>query len=230
MHDTKAKLSIEERLDRLEAQNRYLSDYLAIWKLQSLYCHYINIGAVQAIVDLFADDPAVEIELSNKGILRGKDAPRRYFLRAGTKDEIHSELAPQIPGNMVIHMAVNPALEIDSDGTRARAVWFSPGITNFPVDKQIAGAWCWGKYDIEYLKQADAWKILAFRWRQIFLTRYDQGWVKENLEPGYVVVPSDVPSAPGFHNPYKRDQVNRFDPPPPPPYAADGSGRGSRGQ
>lgn len=70
MDDPKAKLSIEERLDRLEAQNRYLSDYLAIWKLQSLYCHYINIGAVQAIVGLFADDPGVEIELSNKGILR----------------------------------------------------------------------------------------------------------------------------------------------------------------
>jgi hypothetical protein len=69
------KLSIEERLDRLEAQNRYLNDYIAIWKLQSLYCHYINIGAVQAIVELFADSPEVELELSNKGILKGRDAP-----------------------------------------------------------------------------------------------------------------------------------------------------------
>ena len=63
------KESIEERLDRLEAQNRYLSDYIAIWKLQSLYCHYINIGAHKAIVGLFADSPDIEIELSNKGIL-----------------------------------------------------------------------------------------------------------------------------------------------------------------
>lgn len=221
MEQASNKRSIEERLDRLEAQNRYLSDYIAIWKVQSLYCHYINIGAVQAIVELFADSPDVELELSNKGILRGKDAPHRYFLRAGTKDEIKTELAPQIPGNMVIHMAVNPALEIDAEGVHARAVWFSPGITNFPIDKKltIAGAWCWGKYAIEYLKQNDAWKILAFRWRQIFLTRYDQGWVKENIEPGHVVAPPDQPSAPGYHNPYKTDRVNRFDPPPPTPYS-----------
>lgn len=216
--DQTKRLSVEERLDRLEAQNRYLTDYLAIWKLQSLYCHYINIGAVQSIVGLFADSSDVEIELSNKGILKGRDAPRRYFLRAGTKDEVRSEPAPQIPGNMVIHMAVNPALEIDAAGLHARAVWFSPGITNFPVAKQIVGAWCWGKYDITYLKQAAAWKILAFRWRQIFLTRYDQGWVQENIEPGYQVVPPDAPSAPDYHSPYRPDRVNRFDPPPPRPY------------
>jgi hypothetical protein len=214
--------TLEQRLDRLEAQNRYLTDYIAIWRVQSLYCHYINIGAVRAIVGLFADSPDVEIELSNKGILKGKDAPHRYFLRAGTKAEITGELAPQHPGNMVIHMAVNPALEIDADGTRARAVWMSPGITNFPLDREltnIAAAWCWGKYDIEYVKQHDAWKILAFRWRQIFLSRYEQGWVKENLEPGHVVAAPDVPSAADFHRPYKTNQVNRFDPPPPPPYS-----------
>ena len=221
MDSSTHKPSLEERLDRLEAQNRYLTDYIAIWRVQSLYCHYINIGAVRAIVELFADSPDVEIELSNKGILRGKDAPHRYFLKAGSSSEIQSEIAPQIPGNMVIHMAVNPALEIDPEGLRARAVWLSPGITNFPVDKQgtIAGAWCWGKYDIEYLKQYDAWKILAFRWRQIFLSRYEHGWVKENLEPGYVVAPPDLPSAPDYHSPYRVDRVNRFDPPPPPPYS-----------
>lgn len=219
-HGFKAGATIEERLDRLETQNRYLSDYIAIWRVQSLYCHYINIGAVQAIVGLFADSPDVEIELSNKGILKGKDAPARYFLRAGSRAEIKTEYAPQIPGNMVIHLAVNPAIEIDREGRRARAVWFSPGITNFPVDKQMtmAGAWCWGKYDIEYLKQGDAWKILAFRWRQIFLSRYEHGWMKENIEPGYAVVPPDAPSAPGYHSPYKVNEVNRFDPPPPEPY------------
>jgi len=218
-----SRLSIEERLDRLEAQNRHLSDTLAIWKVQSLYCHYINIGAVQAIVGLFADSPDVEIELSNKGILRGRDAPHRYFLKAGSKDEIRTEYAPQIPGNMVIHMAVNPAIEIDPRGTRACAVWLSLGITNFPIDRKltIAAAWCWGKYDIEYLKQGEAWKILAFRWRQIFLSRYEHGWVKENLEPGYVVAQPDAPSAPDYHDPYKTDRVNRFDPPPPPPYPED---------
>lgn len=71
----------------------------------------------------------------------------------------------------------------------------------------------------EYIKQNGEWKILAFRWRQIFLCRYDKGWAEENLEPGYQVVPPDMPSTPDYHQPYKTDQVNRFDPPPPEPYA-----------
>ena len=155
MGEVPEKDSIEARLDRLEQQNRYLMDYIAIWKVQSLYCQYINIGANKAIVGLFADSPDVEIELSNKGILKGKDAPHRYFLQLGTKFEVKEDYAPQIPGNMVIHMAVNPALEINKEGTRARAVWLSPGITNFPVDAKLkmTAAWCWGKYAIEYLKQ-----------------------------------------------------------------------------
>lgn len=220
MHEGSMKESVEARLDRLEAQNRYLSDYIAIWKVQSLYCHYINIGAHRAIVGLFADSPDVEIELSNKGILKGKDAPHRYFLRLGTKFEVTGDYAPQVPGNMVIHMAVNPALEINKDGTRARGVWMSPGITNFPINAEMkpAAAWCWGKYDFEYIKQNGAWKILAFRWRQIFLSRYEKGWVEENLEPGFMVAQPDLPSKPDYHSPYRPDKVNRFDPPPPAPY------------
>lgn len=89
---------------------------------------------------------------------------------------------------MVIYTAINPVIEINKDGTRAKAVWLSPGIINFPIDAKgtIAAARCWGK--------------------------------KENLKPGHVVVRPDLPSDPSFHVPYRTDKVNRFDPPPPGPY------------
>jgi hypothetical protein len=212
--------SIEARLDRLEAQNRYLSDYIAIWKLQSAYQHYININAPRSIVALFADSPNVEIELSNKGILRGRDAPQRYFLRAGSPQEIKGDSAPRMPGALVLHMSVNPALEINADGTEAKAVWLSPGITNVRHEGELTAAWNWGKYEMEYVKQNNQWKILSFRWHQMFMTPYDQGWVKENLDPGFSASPNppDKPSAPDFYSPYRPDKVNRFDPPPPAPY------------
>jgi hypothetical protein len=212
-----AKESIEARLDRLEAQNRYLMDYIAIWKVQSLYTHHMNRGAVKAIVDLFADSPDVEIELSNKGVLRGRDAPHRYFLRTGTKQPITSDIAARPPGSLVLHTAVNPAIEINSSGTRAKAVWLSPGITNLRADNQPIAAWNFGKYEMEYLKQNGQWKILAFRWHQMFLSPYDQGWVKQNIDPGNsgTPIPPDRPSAPDFYAPYKPDKVNKFDPPPP---------------
>src|SRR5262245_34137287 len=107
LNSVSAKESIEARLDRLEAQNRYLTDYIEIWKLQSLYTHHMNRGAVKSIVALFADSPDVEIELSNKGVLRGRDAPSRYFLRSDTKQPITTDIAPRPPGSLVLHTAVN---------------------------------------------------------------------------------------------------------------------------
>lgn len=210
--------TIEKRLSSLEAENRFLSDTIAIWRIQSLYQHYINIGARQQIADLFADHPDVEIELSNKGILRGADAPQRYFLRS-SQTSSSSRPAP-IPGFMVMHMSVNPAIEINEDGTRAKAVWLSPGITNLYREGKMRAGWNFGKYNMEYIKQEGEWKILAFRWHQIFLTPYEKGWVEENLDPGSVgaPIPPDKPSAPDFYNPYRADKVNRFDPPPPDPY------------
>jgi len=38
--------------------------------------------------------------------------------------------------------------------------------------------------------------------------------VEENLEPGFVVALPDLPSDPAYHNPYKPDKVNCFDPSP----------------
>ena len=215
-----AKESVEQRLDRLEAQNRYLTDYIAIWKLQSLYTHHMNRGAAKAIVALFADSPDVEIELSNKGVLRGRDAPSRYFLRSDTKQPITTDIAPRPPGSLVLHTAVNPAIEINAAGTRAKALWLSPGITNLRADNQPVAAWNYGKYEMEYLKQNGEWKILAFRWHQIFLSPYDQGWVKQNIDPGNSgsPIPPDRPSTPDFYAPYRPDKANRFDPAPPAPF------------
>ena len=74
---------------------------------------------------------------------------------------------------------------------------------------------------MEYLKQDGVWKFLKFRWRQIFLTPYDKGWVTQNISPGSIgaALPPDAPSAPDFFSPYDPTKVNRFDPPPPAPYA-----------
>jgi hypothetical protein len=215
-----AKDSIEQRLDRLEAQNRYLSDYIAIWKLQSAYTHYMNINALHDIVALFADSDEQEIELSNKGILRGRDAARRYFLRAGTPQEVKGPTSPRPAGSLVLHTAVNPALEINADGTRAKGVWLSPGITNLRRDGELIAAWNYGKYEMEYVKQKGEWKILAFRWHQMFFTPYDKGWVKESMDPGFgaFVQKPDKPSDASFYDPYRADKTNSFGPPPPKPY------------
>jgi hypothetical protein len=201
--------ALERRLGALEAENQRLNDVLAIQKVQSLYQQYMNIGDGKSIAALFADSPDDEIELSNKGILKGRDVAARYF-----------QGGPRPPGSLIFHTSVNPVIEISKDGLHAKAVWLSPGITTLP-DKsgQISPNWNYGKYDMEYLKQNREWKILAFRWHQIFLTPYDQGWVKENLDPGSSTAhPADLPSKPGYYDPYSTTRTNKYEPPPPSPY------------
>ena len=57
-------------------------------------------------------------------------------------------------------------------------------------------------------------------WRQMFLSPYDQGWVKQNIDPGNAgePIPADRPSAPDFYAPRKPDKVSSFDPAPPDPF------------
>ena len=213
---------LERRLATLESQYQRLSDRVEIEKLQSLYAHYINLNASQKIVALFADSDEVEIEISNKGVLVGRTAPVRW--RFGDDPQADRTERPRSAGGLSMHMALNPALEIDAKGERARAVWLSPGLSTLRLarDKgeRVTALWNWGKYEMEYLKQDGQWKILKLRYRQVFLTPYDKGWTVESIDPDTSRQPPkpDRASAPDFYRPYQVDRANDFPPGPPEPY------------
>ena len=226
--DASAQLAaVEQRLGQLEKQSRYLTDRVEIEKLQALYVHYINMGASQKIVDLFADSDEVEIEISNKGVLVGKTAPVRW--RFGDDPNADRSERPRPAGTVSMHMASNPALEIDAAAERARAVWLSPGMSTLRLardgGKRVTGLWNWGKYEMEYLKQNGEWKILKLRYHQIFLTPAGKSWTEESLDPDTVRqrVKPDRPSAPDFYQPYRVDRARVFGPPPPDPYPQSGA-------
>lgn len=211
--------SLQSDLAATTAELRQTRDHLEIRKLQSLYQHHMLRGDALAIVGLFADSPDVEIELSNKGVMVGADATRRYFLRLGPGETLPTQNRPRPAGSLILHTAVNPAIEINSEGTKARALWLSPGLTTFPArGGPPSPNWIYGKYEMTYLKQAGEWKILTFRWRQIFYSPSTEGWVAVNLDPGPANPNPDRASEPGFYAPYRPDTVNPYDPPPPQPF------------
>jgi hypothetical protein len=199
--------------DELEERVRFLEDYKSIWQVQSTYAQYWLLGWVGKMAELFAKKtPGVEVEISNKGVWVGSDAPQRYF--GGRAEE------PQAPGWMVWHLDVNPVIQINKDGTRAKGVWLSPGLGTIPIKGKLTATWMWGKYDMEYVKEDGEWKMLKLRWLQTLMTPYDSGWVKDSmdsLQTAGAPVP-DKPSAPGYYDPYQPDKVNVFGPPPPEPY------------
>ena len=100
----------------LEEKIRYLEDYNSICQLQCMYAQYWLLGWLGKMPELFAKKtPGVMLEISNKGVFEGSDAPQRYF---GTRARDH-----QAPGWMIWHMAVNPIIQINKEGTLAKGMW-----------------------------------------------------------------------------------------------------------
>ncbi len=207
-------------LEQLEAEVRELKDQavagqrardeLDIQKVQSLYSHYYQIGRRGDVPSLFAQHtPGVTIEIEDSGVYEGIAGVTRFW------NDVFGGNNPLGPGWLAVHMTCNPIIEINRDGTRAKGVWHSHGFCALGSVPFI----CSGKYDMEYVKEDGAWKILTFRYRQIFMSPYHQGWVEAPSVGSIAANPRSTPDRPTtFHTPYDPKAVNTYEPPPPAPY------------
>jgi len=189
-------------------------DYLEIWKLQSLYSHLYYIGRRAEIPSLFArKTPGVSLEIEDSGVYEGIEGVKRLW---GT---IFSEKAHMTPGFLAIHMTVNPIIEINKEGTRAKGIWHSHGFASMGRGGNLTQFLCLGKYDMEYVKEDGEWKILKFVYRLGFMCPYEKGWVENPQAASIAASPENSPDKPTtYHLPYNKDRVNTMPPPPPEPY------------
>ena len=217
---TQAELKAE--VDDLKKQVYELSrvkDYVEIWKLQSRYAHLYQICRRLEIPSLFAQKvPGVSIEIEDSGVYEGIEGVKRFWTMVskstgGTKSR---------PGDLAVHMTVNPVIEINNDGTKAKGVWFSHGCASLKHGENYLAMWCLGKYDMEYVKEDDEWKFLKFAYRIIYMTPYEKGWVEEPVGASIAGNPLNEPDKPTtYYMPYSRYRINTFPPPPPEPYNND---------
>ncbi|MGH8229591.1 MAG: nuclear transport factor 2 family protein [Steroidobacteraceae bacterium] len=159
-------------LEEVEARVRHLEDVLAIQKLQSKYAHCLFTQRYGRIVDeCFARHASdVTLEFSDSGVYRGLESIRAVYrdFEAARK---------RIPGFFILHMAVNPYIEVARDGTSARSHWLSPGA----VGSASSAGWVWGPYYIDYVKEPgaagrDEWRILHSNLAPLFRNRYEVSW------------------------------------------------------
>jgi hypothetical protein len=185
-------------------------DELEIQKVQSLYSHYYQIGRRGDVPSLFAQHtPGVSLEIEDSGIYDGITGVTRFW------NDVFGGNAPLPAGWLAVHMTCNPIIEIDPAGTRARGVWHSHGFCALRGVPFV----CSGKYDMEYVKEDGTWKILTFKYRQIFMSPWHQAWVEAPSVGSIAANPSSSPDRPTtFFTPYDPNTVNAYDPPPPPPY------------
>lgn len=209
---------LESEVMRLKEQVEELSrtkDYLEIWKLMSTYSHLYYIFKRSEIIDLFAQKtPGVVIEIEDSGVYEGLEGVKKVY--GGFLSEKNS----MYPGFLGLHMTVNPIIEINKKGTRAKGLWHSHGSVTLRMGEKLTSYWCLGKYDMEYVKEDGQWKFLKLIYRLTYMAPYEKGWVEEpqgaSIGAAHVKYPPDKPST--YHMPYNRYRINVFQPPPPDPY------------
>jgi hypothetical protein len=155
-------------IEELGARLQRLEDQLELQKLQAKYAHYLFTQRFDRIVDeCFAKRfPEVSVEFSDSGVYRGLDNIRAlYAAFNATKG---------IPGFFILHMAVNPYIEIAADGQSARSHWLSPGAAG----SATSASWIWGPYYVDYVKEDGAWRIAHSNLAPLFRNRYEVSWAQ----------------------------------------------------
>lgn len=212
---TLAQMEAEiKKLKEQVADGVWAKNYLQIWKLQSLYSHLYHIGRMSEIPSLFARKaPGVSLELEDSGVYEGIKSVTRFW------NTVFSDERFRHAGHLALHMTVNPLIEINKAGTKAKGVWHSHGYASMGMGGAPKQFLCLGKYDMEYVKEDGEWKILKFVYRQTFMCSYEKGWVEEPVAASIAGSPDNKPDKPiTSYMPYSRYRINVMEPPPPEPY------------
>jgi hypothetical protein len=202
------------RLKEAVSEAARARDYLEIWKLQSMYSHLYHMGRRAEVPQLFAQKtPGVTMEIEDSGVYEGIESITRFW------NTVFSEKRHLTAGFLAIHMTVNPIIEINKAGTKARGLWHSHGFASMGPGGSLRQFLCLGKYDMEYVKEDGRWKFLKFAYRQTFMCPYEKGWLDEPVAASIAGSPDNIPDRPTtYYMPYSRYRINVMQPPPPEPY------------
>jgi hypothetical protein len=192
--------SAESTLEALLARVQKLEDTVEIQKLQSQYAHYLFTQQFDRIfTDCFAKNLAnVSVEFSDSGVYRGADSIKALYKAF--------EATRNIPGFFILHMTVNPYIEIAADGQSARSHWLSPGCAG----SDTSASWIWGPCYVDYVKEGGAWRIAHTNLAPLFRNRYESSWA-EAKDHGSVRGPLSVKpeEPPTVYRPYNEVKKER---------------------
>ena len=187
---------IEKVIEELRSEIRILQvecnrnrDRQQIENLAAKYQYYYAAGLGERIVDeLWAHEVmTVSNEFGASGVYRGIRKVKTYY----QKDIV--------PGRFQMHTMTTPSIEVAGDGKTAKGVWMSIGVETDagdlgpkPVDgyeqrmllssvtadgKRFKAEWIWQKFEIEFIRETDGWKIWHLHGYDVFRCPYDENWV-----------------------------------------------------
>ncbi len=87
-------------------------------------------------------------------------------------------------GTAIVHTITTPVIELAEDEQTAKAMFYSLGsCTEIDPDKGPKAYWVWEKYAVDFVKEADGWKIWHLVTMTDFKTPVGENWARVNLAP-----------------------------------------------
>lgn len=150
--------------NELEARIRKMEDIHAITNLQALYSFHIDNAEIDELVALFADNFTWQVGFDEMTKITSKPTLARFLSKS-------SEQTP-----MMRHQPITPYIEVDGD--RATGIWYLTGMMTSITSNGDQARWVQGRYDNEYVRVDEGWKLSHLYFKYNFLTPYEDGWVK----------------------------------------------------
>ena len=190
MNTTETKLTIEERLARLEAlaaAGLRAKDRGAVENLFSTYMYLHNAFRDEEIIPLWVEPgtPGIRAQYSNVGVYTSWESVTAYH-----RDR------PAPKGKLIFHYTTTPVVEVAEDGETAKGLWIMAGLESGLTDpavaanvpeyffepavvrgKKVWAHWVWCKYGIDFLKQDGVWRIWHFRCFEVARAPFSENWI-----------------------------------------------------
>lgn len=121
------------------------------------------------------------VEKGEEDTRRGDDVMRRLY-PAEFADKKESEMWGA--GTAMVHTITTPVIELSEDEKTAKGMFYSLGsCTEIDEETGPKAYWVWEKYAVDFVKEADGWKI----WHMVIMTDFKtpvgENWASVNLAP-----------------------------------------------
>ncbi|MFC1901474.1 nuclear transport factor 2 family protein [Chloroflexota bacterium] len=213
------KLTLEERIELLEAAQESVKRLEAIHDIQNVMGRYMALHVPGPLwnekLKLFAlKTPGVAVEIDNWGVFEGADQVKACY-------EIgHFDLTKEHPGLFWEHDLTTPIIEVAGDGKTAKAVWFCPGVATRPEwdnPEKLKAFWRWLKIAAAFAKEDGKWKLWKYHVYGTFFADFYKSWVDYPVASRGLVKELN-PKPPTYYNPYRPDAIMEPIPAAPEPY------------
>jgi hypothetical protein len=215
------KMSLEDRLARLEKETERLAAAKACCDLMSRYRYYGGV-MTEKIAEMFAkrDDSIMQVS-AEMGHYKGWKSIHKFF--TGFMSNVEEDMGT---GTMFEHHFDTPLVEIAGDGKTAKGAWMTSGHETGPIPpkkgSKIYASWSSGKFAADFIKEDGKWKI----WHLIGFPSFYADYYKSWAEGGTHVVKEVTMAAaqgadgPGFFpsTSYDPNKVREYLPAAPEPY------------